>query len=151
MQISAKADYAVRAVVELAGAGGGPVKGERLATSQAIPPKFLEAILAQLRQHRILVSRRGSEGGYWLARPAEAITLADIIRAVDGPLASVRGYRPEDVSYTGASERLADVWLALRVSLRNVLEHVTVADLALGPLPPVVAEMLANPDARQSR
>ena len=151
MQISAQADYAVRAVLELAAAGGGPVKGERLATNQAIPPKFLESILTQLRQHRILTSRRGSEGGYWLARPADAITLADIIRAVDGPLASVRGHRPEEVSYEGAAAQLSDVWLALRVSLRSVLEHVTVADVASGPLPAAVADLLADPDAHVSR
>ena len=138
-------------MVELARAGGGPVKGERLANGQAIPPKFLEAILAQLRQHRILTSRRGSEGGYWLARPAAEITLADIIRAVDGPLAGVRGHRPEEVHYEGAAARLSDVWVALRVSVRNVLEHVTIADLADGPLPPVVTDLLTDPDARVSR
>lgn len=151
MQISAKSDYAVRAVVELALAGGGPVKGERLASSQQIPPKFLESILAQLRQHRILSSRRGADGGYWLARPAAEITLADIIRAVDGPLASVRGHPPEDVSYEGAAVRLSEVWLALRVSVRSVLERVTVADLVDGPLPESVQRLLEDPDARVSR
>jgi Rrf2 family protein len=151
VQISAKADYAVRAVVELAGAGGGPVKGERLSSSQGIPPKFLESILAQLRQHRILTSRRGADGGYWLARPASEITLADIIRATDGPLASVRGHPPEQVRYEGTAVRLTDVWLALRVSLRAVLERVTVADLLAGTLPEDVARLLDDPDARVSR
>ena len=151
MQISAKADYAGRALIELADAGGGPVKGERLATSQDIPPKFLESILAQLRQQGILSSRRGADGGYWLARPAERITLADVMRATDGPLASVRGYRPEDVRYAGTAVRLSEVWLAVRASLRTVLEHVTIADLAAGPLPEVVVDMLAQPGARESR
>ena len=111
MQISAKADYAVRALIELAAQGGGPVKGERLAAAQQIPAKFLEAILAQLRQAGLLQSRRGAEGGYWLARPASEISLADIIRAADGPLASVRGQRPETVSYEGAARRLTEVWV----------------------------------------
>ncbi|MCU4185092.1 Rrf2 family transcriptional regulator [Acidiferrimicrobium sp. IK] len=151
MQISAKADYAARALIELADAGGGPVKGERLASSQGIPPKFLESILAQLRQQGILASRRGADGGYWLARPAERITLADVMRATDGPLASVHGYRPEDVSYKGSAIRLSEVWLALRASLRSVLENVTIADLARGPLPEAVTQMLAQPGARESR
>jgi Rrf2 family protein len=150
MQISAKSDYAVRAVVELAVAGGGPVKGERLASSQEIPPKFLESILAQLRQHGILTSRRGADGGYWLARPADKITLADIMRASDGPLASVRGFRPEDVRYEGAAVRLSEVWIALRASLRSVLEQVTIADLVDGPLPEGIQALLADPEARRS-
>ncbi len=151
MQISAKADYAVRALVELAGAGGGPLKGERLATSQDLPAKFLEGILARLRQQGIISSRRGSDGGYWLARPAGLITLADVIRATDGPLASVRGLRPEDVSYAGTAVRLSEVWLAVRASLRTVLEHVTIADVAVGPLPDVVSQMLRQPGARDTR
>ena len=121
MQISAKSDYAVRALAELAAAGGGPVKGDRLAAAQQIPPKFLEAILAQLRHAGLVQSRRGAEGGYWLARPPEPRSrLADIIRAVDGPLASVRGQRPETVTYDGPARRLTEVWVALRASLRLV-------------------------------
>lgn len=150
MQVSAKADYAVRALAELASASG-PVKGEQLAAAQGIPPKFLEGILTELRHHGMLGARRGADGGYWLARPAAEITVADIIRATDGPLASVRGERPEAVSYGGSARDLADVWLALRTSLRAVLEHVTLADLAAGRLPPEVAALARDPDARHTR
>lgn len=152
MQISAKSDYAVRALTELAAQGaGGPVKGERLAVSQQIPPKFLEAILAQLRQSGLLRSRRGADGGYWLARPPEEISLADIIRAADGPLASIRGQRPETVSYEGAAGRLTEVWVALRASLRTVLEVVTLQDLLDGTLPAEVRALAADPSARTTR
>jgi len=151
VQISAKADYAVRALIELAAEGGGPVKGEQLAASQQIPPKFLEAILAQLRQAGLLRSRRGSDGGYWLARPAAEITLADIIRAADGPLARVRGSRPETVSYQGAARRLTEVWVAVRASLRTVLEAVTLQDLLDGRLPPDVRALADEPSARITR
>ena len=108
MRISARADYALRAAAELAAAGGGPVKGDALATAQAIPHKFLENILADLRHARLVRSQRGADGGYWLAQPAEEISLADVIRAVEGPLASVRGEAPEDVEYPGAAEHLQD-------------------------------------------
>ena len=151
MQISARADYAVRALTELAAQGGGPVKGERLAAAQEIPPKFLEAILSQLRQGGLLISRRGAEGGYWLARPAQDISVADVIRASDGPLASVRGQRPETVSYEGAARRLTEVWVALRASLRTVLEVVTIQDILDGSLPPEVAALAADPSARKTR
>jgi Rrf2 family protein len=149
VQVSAKADYAVRALIELAVQGGGPVKGERLAAAQDIPPKFLESILAQLRQHGILISRRGAEGGYWLARPPDQINLAQIIRATDGPLASVRGQRPETVCYQGAAKRLSEVWIAVRASLRAVLEVVTIADLVEGTMPPEIQRLLDDPEARQ--
>ena len=149
MQISAKADYAVRALAELSAAGPGPIKSERLATAQSIPPKFLENILSELRHAGLLLSQRGADGGYWLGRPADKITLADIIRAVDGPLANVRGQRPETVDYTGAAERLSDVWIAVRASLRAVLEQVTLADLVDGPLPPAVLAMTRDPEAWQ--
>jgi Rrf2 family protein len=151
VQISAKADYAIRALAELAAAGGGPVKGERLANSQQIPAKFLENILSELRHAGLLFSQRGAEGGYWLARPAAEITLADIIRAVDGPLANVRGQRPEMVDYEGAAKRLSEVWIAVRANLRLVLERVTLADLVDGPLPEAVMELALNPDAWQPR
>jgi Rrf2 family protein len=151
VQISAKADYAVRALTELAAHGDGPVKGDRLAAAQEIPPKFLEAILAQLRQAGLVQSRRGAEGGYWLARSPSEIRLADIIRAVDGPLASVRGHRPETVAYDGAARRLTEVWVALRASLRVVLEEVTLADLLAGELPPEVEVLAADPAARTTR
>ena len=101
MRVSAKADYAVRAMVELAAAGEGPVKGERIAQAQEIPINFLENIMADLRNAGLVRSRRGVDGGYWLGRPAEEITIADVIRAVDGPLAAVRGVRPEGVAYGG--------------------------------------------------
>lgn len=151
MQISAKADYAIRALAELAAQGGGPVKGERLATSQQIPPKFLENILSELRHAGLLYSQRGAEGGYWLARPADRISLADVIRSVDGPLANVRGQRPEMVDYEGAAKRLSEVWIAVRASLRLVLERVSLADLVEGPLPDSVMELALNPDAWQPR
>jgi len=124
MRISAKADYAVRAATELVAAQGladaKPVKGEHIARAQAIPIKFLENILLDLRQAGLVNSRRGPEGGYWLARPAAEISVADVIRAADGPLASVRGEKPEDLVYTGPAESLASVWIALRSSLREV-------------------------------
>src|SRR3954462_9146952 len=134
MRISAKTDYAVRAAAALAAQGGGPVKGEMLATGQRIPQKFLENILSDLRHAGIVRSQRGAEGGYWLARPAEEITVADVVRAVEGPIANVRGLGPEAFEYAGSSERLRDVWIAVRANLRAVLEHVTLADVATGNL-----------------
>src|SRR5215218_2013345 len=122
MRISARADYALRAAAELAAAGGGPVKGDALATAQGIPPKFLENILGDLRHARLVRSQRGADGGYWLAQPADQITLADVIRAVDGPLATVRGERPEDVAYEGAAEALQRVWIGVLANLRAVTE-----------------------------
>jgi Rrf2 family protein len=147
VRISAKADYAVRAAVELASAVPGPVKAERIAQAQEIPLKFLENIMGDLRNAGLVRSQRGVEGGYWLARPADEISVAHVIRAVDGPLANVRGHRPEEVEYQGSSERLREVWVAVRASLRNVLETVTVADLARGDLPAVIEELAADPDA----
>jgi Rrf2 family protein len=147
MRVSAKADYAIRATVELAAAGPGPVKGDRLAQAQEIPTNFLENILVDLRNAGLVASKRGADGGYWLARPANEITLADVIRAVDGPLANVRGMRPEALAYGGTAEPLRDVWVAVRASLRGVLEQVTLADLAAGALPGNVRELAADPDA----
>jgi Rrf2 family protein len=147
MRISARADYAVRAAVELAAAGGGPVKGEALATAQSIPPKFLENILGDLRHARIVRSQRGAEGGYWLARAAEEISVADIVRAVEGPLATVRGEPPQDVSYAGPAQPLQQVWIAVRHSLRSVVEEVTVADIAANHLPAVVTGLADDPEA----
>ena len=147
MRVSAKADYAIRAAVELAAAGEGPVKGERLAQAQEIPPNFLENILSDLRNAGIVASRRGADGGYWLARSADEVSLADVIRAVDGPLANVRGVRSEQIVYQGSAEKLRDVWIAVRASLRSVLEHVTLADLARGELPESVRLLAADPDA----
>jgi len=147
VRVSAKADYAIRAAVELAAAGEGPVKGERLAQAQEIPPNFLENILSDLRNAGIVASRRGADGGYWLAQPADEVSLADVIRAVDGPLANVRGVRSEQIVYQGSAEKLRDVWIAVRASLRSVLEHVTLADLARGELPESVRLLAADPDA----
>jgi Rrf2 family protein len=147
VRVSAKADYAIRAAVELAAAGDGPTKGERIAQAQSIPPNFLENILVDLRNAGLVASRRGADGGYWLARPADEISLADVIRAVDGPLANVRGLRSEQVEYDGSAEPLRDVWVAVRASLRAVLENVTLADLASGELPDHVRQLAADPDS----
>lgn len=151
MRLSAKSDYAVRAAVELAGADDGPIKGEELARAQEIPLKFLENILSDLRHAGIVRSQRGAVGGYWLAKPAKDVTVADIIRAVDGPLATVRGQRPEDIEYAGSAEPLARVWIAVRASLRNVVEHVTLADLAAGTLPAKIEKLASDPEAWETR
>jgi Rrf2 family protein len=150
VRLNARVDYALRAVVELAAALGTaarPVTSERLATAQAIPAKFLESILLQLRRAGIVGSQRGPDGGYWLARSADDISLADVIRAIDGPLANVRGQRPEDLGYHGAAAALQDVWIALRASERQILELVTVADVATGKLPKRVRTLTADPQA----
>ncbi len=151
MRISAKADYAVRAAVELAAAGDEPVKGERLAESQDIPLQFLEHILLELKHARIVRARRGAKGGYWLARPADEVTLANVIRAVEGPLANIQDMAPESTKYPGHAERLSDVWIAVRASLRRVLESVTLADLRDGNLPDEVTELLDDSDAWVTR
>lgn len=146
MRITAKADYAVRAALELAAAGG-PVKGDVLATAQRIPLKFLENILIDLRHADIVRSQRGPEGGYWLARSSAAISVADIIRAVEGPLASVRGESPEDLEYIGAAEELRSVWVALRANIREVLETVTLQDIVSARLPKKVLRLTEEPGA----
>ena len=148
MRISAKTDYAVRAAAELAAAEPDtPVKAERVAEAQGIPLNFLENILGQLRQAQIVQSRRGPEGGYLLARPPGEIAIADVIRAIDGPLAGVSGERPQNLEYAGPAEPLRDVWIAVRASLRGVLENVTLADLAAGRLPKAVSALTRDPDA----
>jgi Rrf2 family protein len=147
VRISAKVDYAVRAAAELAGAAEGPVKGDRIAQAQDIPLKFLENILLELRVSGIVASQRGPEGGYWLARPASETTIADIIRAVEGPLASVRGARPETLDYEGSARELRPVWIAVRASLRSVLEVVTLEHLAAGELPPGVVQLTRDAEA----
>jgi Rrf2 family protein len=152
MRISSKVDYAVRAAAELAvAAGEGPVTAERLARAQDIPLGFLLKILAELRHARIVRSRRGAEGGYELGRPAEEITVADVIRAVEGPLANVHEARPEELTYHGPAEPLREVWIAVRANLRAVLEVVTVADLAHGTLPDAVKALAADPGAWHAR
>ena len=128
MRVSAKVDYALRAMLELA-AGGGLVKGERVANAQGIPQRFLENILLDLRHAELVASQRGAEGGYMLARPAAEISVADVIRAVEGPIASVRGVRPEDVEYAGAAAALQPLWIELRGAMRDVLEGTTLAEL----------------------
>ena len=151
MHISAKADYAVRAAIHLAASDTAPTKAEAIADAQQIPAQFLEGILANLRTAGLLRSRRGANGGYWLARPAAQITVADVIRAVEGPLASVRGEGPENVSYAGAAESLRDVWIAVRTNLRDVLENVTLADVASGKLPAKVRRKAAEPESWRTR
>jgi len=136
-------------MIELAAAGDGPVKGERIAQAQEIPLKFLENILGDLRHAGIVRSQRGVEGGYWLAKPADEITVAEVVRAVEGPIANVRGVGPEQVEYAGSAAPLRDVWIAVRANLRAVLEHVTIADVARGELPAMIEELAANPDAWQ--
>jgi len=152
MRISAKVDYAVRAAVELAAASAEkPVKAETIANAQGIPLNFLENILGELRHAGIVRSHRGAEGGFRLAKPPEKVTVADIMRAVEGPLASVRGGPPEDASYTGAAETLPRVWIAVRANLRKVVEHVTLADVAAGKIPAAVDRLAEDPEAWVTR
>ncbi|MFI9149409.1 RrF2 family transcriptional regulator [Streptomyces sp. NPDC053367] len=149
MRISARADYAVRAALELAvrQGDGEPVKAETVAVAQDIPHKFLEGILGDLRRAGVVDSRRGGGGGYRLARAASAITVADIIRAVDGPIVSVRGERPTGLTYQGTAEPLLPLWIALRANVRRILEGVTLADLAADALPEPVRALAAEPAA----
>jgi Rrf2 family protein len=154
MRVSAKADYGVRALVELAGSGAteeSPAKGEALAAAQAIPMRFLENILGELRVHGLVHSRRGSDGGYWLARDPDDVTLAEIIRAVEGPLATVRGESPDEIEYLGDAVALRDVWLALRANVRQVLESVTVADVVAGELPEPLRALARHPESHGAR
>ena len=146
MRITAKADYAVRASVELAAAGE-MMTAEQLAHTQSIPVNFLENILRDLRRAGLVESRRGQQGGYLLARPAEEISIADVIRAVEGPLANVRGLSPDQLDYDGSAAKLREVWVALRASVRNVLERVTLADVARGELPQHIEELTKVADA----
>jgi Rrf2 family protein len=149
VRVTAKVDYAVRAVALLAATprDQGPVKGDAIAKAQAIPVKYLENILSELRQSGIVRSQRGAEGGYWLARAPEDVTVADVIRAVEGPIATVRGEAPEDVDYPAGAGALQEVWIATRAALRSVLEQVTMADVASGELPEAVAALVAAPTA----
>ena len=152
MHVTAKADYAVRAVIELAGSSQEkPRKVDEVAQAQGIPVSFLENILTQLRSSGIVRSQRGPEGGYWLAQPADEVALAQIIRAVEGPLVGVRGQRPEEIEYVGSSESLQQVWIALRANLRKVLEHVTVADVAAGKLPKEILALTRQEEAWHTR
>ena len=147
VRVSARADYAIRALLELAAAGATPVRADGIAGAQGIPAKFLENLLVDLRRAKLVVSQRGQGGGYRLARPASKITLADVIRAVDGPLAGVRDAAPEDVSYEGVAATLREVWVALRASMRVVLESTNLEDVVNGKLPKGVRKLLKEPDA----
>ena len=152
MRISAKADYAVKAAVELAASSDDrPVKAERIATAQGIPLNFLENIMGELRHAGIVRSQRGADGGFRLAKPAEQITVADVIRAVEGPLASVRGGPPEEATYDGAAAALPRVWIAVRANLRSVVEHVTLADVAAGRIPAKIDRLADDPEAWVTR
>jgi Rrf2 family protein len=152
VRISAKTDYAVRAVAELAAAPEGQwVKTESVSNAQDIPLPFLLNILAELRTAGLVRSRRGVDGGYQLARAATVMTVADVIRAVDGPLATIAGSRPEEVEYLGAAKALRDTWVALRATMRRVLEGVTLADLAAGNLPDDVRALLNDEHAWEAR
>ena len=151
MHISARADYALRALLTLAADGAGARRScDSLATAQGLPVKFLESILSQLRRGQLLVSMRGADGGYRLARPAAQISVAEVIRVVDGPLAEVRGLRPEHTSYDGAATNLQHVWIGLRAALRSVLEAVSLDDVLAGRMPPAVAELVDSTDAWHS-
>jgi Rrf2 family protein len=149
MRISAKEDYAVRAVLELALADGGPLKREQIADAQEIPLAFLQNILMELRHAEIVEAQRGRDGGFRLARPASQITVADVVRAVSGPLATIRGARPPAVEYNAAAEPLKEVWIALRANIRAILDHVTLADLAANRLPGIVKKAAGNPANRE--
>jgi Rrf2 family protein len=152
MRLTARADYAVRAAVELAaGDQSAPRKVDEVARAQDIPVSFLENILTQLRTAGIVRSQRGPEGGYRLARPASEITLADVMRAAEGPLVGVRQQRPEDLEYRGAAESLQQVWIALRANLRAVLERVSLEDVASGRLPADIEELARDQDAWHTR
>ncbi len=155
VHISAKADYGMRALLELTASYlENPkqlVKGEAISKAQGVPVKFLEGILRQLRQAGIVASQRGAEGGYRLDRSPNEVSIADVVRALDGPLAAVRGQRPEDVEYVGPSEHLKEVWVALRAAMRDVLEHITLADVAANNLPAPISALLDEPGAWQRR
>jgi Rrf2 family protein len=147
MRLSARADYALRAAIEIAAVSSGHVTAEQVARAQRIPVKFLETILTQLRRAGLVRSQRGPDGGFWLAKPAGQITLADIIRAIDGQLLGVRGERPENIDYIGAAEPLQRVWIALRASERAILEEVTLDQIVSGELPDSVMRLVGDPRA----
>jgi Rrf2 family protein len=147
VQISAKSDYAVRALLSLAAHAPGLVKVDAVIAEQGLPRKFVEAILGELRRAGLVRSQRGAEGGYALARPASEITIAAVIRAVDGPLAEVRGLRPHETTYSGVAEHLPQVWVAVRAAIRGVLDETTLAHVLSGDLPPQVGKLLDTPEA----
>jgi len=147
VHVTAKADYAMRAIVEISVAPNGRAKAEQIASAQDIPLGFLRGILTDLRRSGLIVSQRSANGGFRLARPASEITIAEVVRSVEGPLALVRGLRPTELDYPGATAPLRDVWIALRANLRAVLDHTTIADVAEGRLPELVRSLAADPDS----
>lgn len=147
MRVSARADYALRAVAELATAGDGRLKRDVIAERQQVPVEFLESVLLALKHAGIVQSQRGARGGFRLARPANEISLADVIRAVDGPMSDVRGDRAEDTEYPGPAKRLQDIWIAVRASLREILDGTTVEDLVRGKMPKRVRQLTEDPEA----
>jgi Rrf2 family protein len=150
VKVAAKADYAVRAMIELAGGTEeSPVPAERIATDQEIPPRFLDPILTELRYAGLVRGRPGAEGGYWLAQPPEDITLAAIIGEVEGPLGSVHGQSPDELTFLGDAKPLQEVWIALRANIREVLESVTIADLVSGHLPEPIRRIVSDPGVWQ--
>jgi Rrf2 family protein len=151
VRVSAKADYAVRAAIEIAASEAYPVKTEQIADKQAIPLTFLHKIMNELRMAKLVTSTRGPDGGHALARPADEISIADILRAVEGPLAEVRNRPPESVEYAGSALPLQQVWIALRTNLRDVLESVTLLDVAAGRLPDHIVELTGLDDSWLSR
>lgn len=154
VDISARTDYAVRAMLILAeaqAAESGPVSVDSLAQRQSLPRKFLEEIVADLRTAGLVTSTRGARGGYALSRPATDTVLGDVFRAVDGPLAEVRGLRPHETAYDGVATHLPTVWVAVRAALRAVLDTTSLADVLSGELPEPVRELTANPDAWTNR
>lgn len=155
MRVTHKVDYGVRVMTALAQVAaetpGRPTSSAALAARDGLPPGFLDDILRLLRNGGLVRSQRGGEGGYLLTRPAAEITVADVIRAVDGPLASVRGLRPHELADAGEREPFVSLWVAVRAALRSVLEHVTLADLAAGTLAPEVQALVDEPDAWDPR
>lgn len=151
MYISAKVDYATRVLLTLAASDGKPIRGEALALQQGLPVRFVENTLVELRRAGLVISQRGADGGYRLGRPASEISVADVIRTLEGPLAEVHGLRPDQRSYEGPAEHLQDVWVALRAAMRSVLEHVTLDQIVSGKLPARVAKLISDPDSWQPR
>jgi Rrf2 family protein len=149
--ISAKVDYATRVLLTLAASDGAPIRGEALAKEQDLPVRFVENTLVELRRAGLVTSHRGADGGYRLGRAASQISVADVIRTLEGPLAEVHGLRPDQRSYDGAAEHLQDVWVALRAAMRSVLEHVTLDQIVKGKLPARVAKLISEPDAWEAR
>jgi Rrf2 family protein len=152
VRVTAKVDYAVRAMVELADATeDSPLKGEKISAAQKIPLRFLENILTELRYDGLVRSRRGADGGYWPAHPPDEVTIAEVIRAVEGPLASVRGEPPDEVTFPGDAKALQEVWIALRANMRDVLESVTIADVASARLSDRIRVIVSDPSAWEAR